>query len=337
MLPERMYQSLREGRLPRVYLTRGIVRRTQGIAQTLRIRRGNVRNLTTKLVRPLAARKAVAITDSAFSGYKITLKGAYIGKYGDELSYKVGYESQFVRPTMAKMVQSIGDVEETTHVLFMPQASFDKTVKKSITRPEALTCVASVTSEKGFFKYDALSEQFNVGVLDDRFKPATEYPVPGADNAILDLSYSWRVENKIYPQPLPSGLSFYSLVTDPFQGFFSYGGKYYAEPAVDKLVNVRSVIRNRTGSTLRVEQWGLLLSVLYDDNRRVSQVNIDIGFPTVNIGNGRDWVMSPSFPLPNWCYGKIAVAHAMNFYKDGMFIYGGGPLWQFEVFRLLLP
>lgn len=337
MLPERMYQSLQEGRLPRVYPARTIVQRAQGAAGTLRIRRGNIRNLTAKLVRPLAARKAVAITDSMFSGYETTFKGAYLGRYNDEVSYKVGYKSQFQRPTMAKLVQSIGDVEETAHVLFMPDAPFDKTVKKKITTPTTLTCASSVFSEKGFFKYDALSEDFSVGVFDDRYKPATEYPVSGADNAILDLSYSWKKENKIYPPSLPSGLSFENLEAKSFQGFLLYGGKYYTDPTMNSWVNTSSVIRNNTGSRIRVETWGLLLSCLYDDDQRVSQVDVESSPSIFNIEDGKTWSLGSMFIPPDWCYGKIAVAHAINFYKDGMLIYGGGPLWQFEIFRILLP
>ncbi len=338
-MPERMYQSLREGRLPRVYPAGTLVKRTQGVAQTLRMRRDGVRNLATKLVRPLAYRKAVAITDSALSGYETTFRGAYLGLYGNELSYKVGYKSQFKRPTMAKLVQSIGDVEETTHTLFMPEAPYTKTVKKPITKPEALACAASVISEKGFFKYDALSEQFNVGVFDDRYKSVAEYPVSGVDNAILDLSYNWKVENKVYPMPLPSGLSFYNFDVIASSGFLAHSGKYYKDPSVTNYVTVLATIKNRTGAKIRIEHWGLPISVLYEENKRVSQSDLgDIYFtPSRDIANGTDYGCGWTIALPDWCYGKIAVAYAMNFYKDGMFIYGGGPLFQFEIFRILLP
>ncbi|MEM2352298.1 MAG: hypothetical protein QXT26_07810, partial [Thermoproteota archaeon] len=120
-------------------------------------------------------------------------------------------------------------------------------------------------------------------------------------------------------------------------GFTEYEGKRYKDPRVDNRVRVAAKINNNTGSTVRVAHWGFPLSVLYEDNRHVSQVDVAVSFPTRTISNGDSYSYSIEFNLPEWCYGKVAAAHALSFYKNGNPIYYGGPLYQFEVFRLRLP
>jgi len=336
MLPELMYRSLERKRLPTVFPAKTFIERSEVLVKTLRMRGDVIRNELVK-VKPLALMKAVTVTGSNFSGYRTTIRNAYVGRYGDELVYKVDYKSQLARPTMAKITQKMGDITDTINVLFMPEAPYTHEVKKTLTDPESLPCSSSVTSELGFFKYDSISETYNVGLFDDRYKPSREYPVSGADNAVLDIAYDWRVTNLVYPLPLPSGLTFNSMSVQLRSGFLSYEGKPYKDPGVNNTVRVLARIRNNTGTPITVKHWGLPLSVLYEDNRRVSQINVDVSFPDRTIPNGGYYNYYLDFNLPAWCYGRVAAAHAMSFYRRGLYFYGGGPLWQFEVFRLLLP
>jgi len=337
MLPECMYKSLQEGKLPKVYPTKSLLELLPHRTRTLRRRKDEIRNVSVKLVRPLALVKAVTITGTKFSGHRTVFRNAYMCKPGDEVSYQVDVKNQLRRPTAAKLTVTMDEQKQIVTVIFMPLAPYSRTMKKKITDPEALRCSATVTSARGFFRYDAVNETYNVGLFDDRYKPAGEYPVAGADNAVLDIAYSWKVTNLVYPTPLPSGLTFDSMSVEFRSGFLAYGGKRYKDPATNNIVRVRARIKNNTGAAITVKHWGFPLTVLYEDNRRVSQVNVDVTFPDRTIYNGQYYSYYLDIPLPTWCYGKVAFAHALSVYKEGMPIYFGGPLWQTECFRLRLP
>jgi len=206
MLPELMYKSLKEERLPKIYPSKTLAERLPHLGRTLKRRKDELRNLTVKTVRPLALVKAIMITGTKFSGYRTIFRNAYISRYGDELSYQVNVKNQLGRPTIATMTQAMGEEKEATTILFGPFAPYSRTMKKALTDPASLRCTTTVTSAAGLFRYDSITETYNVGLFDDRYKPSEEYPVAGADNAILDIAYSWRITNLIYPTPLPSGL-----------------------------------------------------------------------------------------------------------------------------------
>jgi len=336
MLPELMLESLREGRLPKVYPAKAFAERVHYKVKDLSWARDNIRNQLV-LVKPLTIVKAVVITGASFSGYRTTLRNAYIGKYGDTLKYTVNYKNQLLRPTMAKLTQKIGDQQKVMNVLFMPTAPYTMEVDKTLTDPASLSCSATATSEAGLFRYDSVSQTFNVGLFDDRYKPVAEYPVSGADNAVLDMAYSWGVGVSIYPSPLPSGLYIENISASYRSGFLGYEGKQYKDPAVNNTIRVSARVRNNTGATVTVKHWGLPLSVLYEDNRHVSQINVDVSFSDRTLSDGQYFDYYLDVNLPDWCYGKVAIAHAMNFYKDGLYFYGGGPFVRLECFRLRLP
>jgi hypothetical protein len=277
MLPESMYKSLDEGRLPKIYPSKTYADiGLEHVKDVLRLK-DSVGNKVA-LVRPLAVRKAVAITGSKFTGYRTILRNAYVGKSGDKLTYEVDYKNQLNRPTMAKITQKIGDVQGIMNVLFMPGAPYTFTVQKDLVDPASLQCSAEVTSELGYFKYDSISQTYNVGVFDDRYKPVSEYPVSGADNVVLDIAYSWNVQNTVYPTPLPSELSFTNMSVSYKSGFILFEGKQYKDPAVNNTVRVYASIKNNSSTTLHVENWGFPLSVLYDDNQHVSQAQLSPSF-----------------------------------------------------------
>jgi hypothetical protein len=328
-----MYRSLRENRLPKKYPLKPFQR--ERVKQVLR--RVDIVKNRLILIKPLAIRKAVAITDAVFSGYRMIYRNAYVGKSGDSLTYNVTYKNQLSRPTMAKIKQGIGDVQESKNILFKADSSYTFTVVKTLTDPASLTCFAEAVSELGVFNYDSVTQTYNVGLFDDRYKPVSEYPAPDVDNAVLDIAYSWSVKNTVYPTPLPSGLSFGSLSVELISGFIGYEEKNYKDPALNNIVRIKARIVNNTGARISYEHWGLPVSVLYEDDRHISQVNVDVSFPSGVLDSGKAYSYYLDIPIPAWCYGKVAIAHAINFYKDGMYIYGGGPFYCFEVFRLRLP
>lgn len=335
-LPETMYGSLRAGRLPRLYPAKTPLETALSHLKTIRFRRDRLLNTAVK-VKPFLTVKGIAVEGTDFSGYRTTIRNAYVSKYGDELKYKARYKNQRAIPLMGKIAQKMNGAEHLVHVLFMPLAPYESEVSHILDEPKALSCSVEVTAETGLFRYDSVSERFNVGLFDDRYKPTDEYPVRGVDNAVLDIGYDFRVANTVYPLPLPSGLTFEGMSVSYRSGFLLYEGKRYMDPAVNNTIRVAATIRNNTGATIGIKHWGFPLSVLYEDNRRVSQIDVSVSFPTRMIANRSTSSYYLDFNLPGWNYGKISAAHAMRVYKAGMSIYFGGPMWCLECFRLRLP
>jgi len=336
-LPETMYGSLRDEKLPRLYPAKTTLETARSHLKTVRFRRDRLLNTAVKVVKPLRTVKGIAVEGTNFSGYRMILRNAYVSKYGDELKYKAQYKNQRSIPLMGKITQKMNGAERIVHVLFMPMAPYETELSHVLDEPKALSCSAEVTAETGLIRYDSVSERFNVGLFDDRYKPADEYPVQGADNAVLDIGYDFRVTNMVYPLPLPSGLSFEGMPASYRSGFLLYEGKRYTDPAVNNTIRVAATVRNNVGATIRIVHWGFPLSVLYEDNRRVSQIDVSVSFPARDIVHGATYSYYLDFNLPGWNYGKICAAHAMRVYKAGMPIYFGGPMWCLECFRLRLP
>lgn len=332
-----MYASLNAGKLPRLSTSKTLLDLGLHWLKSARFRSDELANATAELVRPLRVIKSIDIEGTEFSGYRFKSSNAYIAKSGDEVSYTGLYKNLRASPITGRITQAMNTKKDEVVVLFMPSAPFKFESKYVVTDPGSLRCSSEVLAAAGIFRYDRISEAFNIGVLDDRYKPVSEYPVSGADDVVLDIAYDWSVENLVYPLPLPSGLKFKNMSASFQSGFYPYEGKNYKDHATNNIIRAKATIKNNTGATIRVTHWGAPLSVLYEDLRHVSQIDVNVSFPSRNISNGGTYSYYIDINLPRWCYGRVALAHALNVYKGGMYIYGGGPLWQFEVFRLRLP
>lgn len=335
MLPEVAYAALREGRLP---TARPRPRALAALARDLRYRAHRAASSARK-VKPLARVKAVVVEGTELSGYRVPYRGAFLCVYGDALKYSATFANQLRVPVSATCRASLEGEERVVTVLFGPRAKYRVEVGWRATEPRVVVGTASATALMGLVKFDSTSDSLPVGLFDDRYKPVGEYPVPGAENAELDIPYRWKVENKVYPEPLPEGVTIGEMSVSFVSGFVKYGGKVYADP--DELLTVRLSARmwNRTDKGITAEHWGVMVAVLYDDDRHVSAAALDVRpFERAYMPpRGGTYGYSFEVTLPRWCYGKIAVAHAINLFKDRTYIYGGGPLWQFEAFRVRLP
>lgn len=288
--------------------------------------------------------KVVSITQSRLEGYRTVIRNAYIIKSGDELRFRCRYTYSGMAPDIVVVQQSIDGEAKTLNVLFTGKGSYyDLDVTTKVSGPKNVVCKAytkpkvSVPIQK-MRKYNELTQTYPVGLFDERPKPVSEYPVSDASNAVLDLPYSWSVGNSVYPEPVLPGLSFTDMSVG-YSGFLRYEDKYYKDPTRNNSVVIAYRIVNDTAYDLSVSHYGLLLSVLYEDNRHVSQVNIGVDFPSFTLNKGQYKDCSISVNLPSWAYGRVAMAHALNFYdrETGMLKYVGGPFYRFEIFRLRLP
>jgi len=118
-----------------------------------------------------------------------------------------------------------------------------------------------------------------------------------------------------------------------------YEGKFYKDPSTNNTVRLSYRVVNNSQYNLNVVHWGLVVAVLYDDNQHVSQANLSVSIPSFDLYRGqyRDYTIDVN--LPTWAYGRVAIAHASNFYDKATntLKYTGGPFYKFEVYRLRLP
>lgn len=335
-LPRLMFDRLREGSIPVGYTSKPVsivaerARKSASMLLLLSL------NSASKLKRITFIKSPVKIKDHGVSGHVGVIDGVLVSRYGDELVFSSIFENESRRPTIAKVRASVDGKGKLMHVLFMPNSYYELDVGYSVVRPSYVSFKSSVESEYGS-TYDELSLNYALGVLDNRPKPVSEYPIYGCDNVELDLYYDWRVGSYVYPSTLPSGLSFSNLSLSYVYGFIWYEGVAYKDPRVNNRVRACCTVRNNTGSTIRMVHYGLPISVMYEDNRHVSQLNAPISFPTVNMPSGSSYSYCIDVNIPSQFYGRIAIAHALSFYKGDYPIYFGGPVFQFEAYRLLLP
>jgi hypothetical protein len=343
-LGELVFRVLAEGRLPTVPNAKPAV---DLLAERLReLNRSRVLAVNKALLvyAERAWRKLVKITGE-LAGYRMTYKSAYVAKRGDELAFRATYTYTGAKPELITMELRAGESRKSRADLFTPMERRTEEVRVPVSEPGNLSCRArSFPRIRGPIRYalarrriyNELSQVYPVGLLDDRYKPVSEYPVSGADNAVLDVPYSWRVENTVYPSP-PAEVVFDNLAVSFQSGFVSHEGKYYKDPSVNNTVRVTARVMNRSSYTLTARHYGLAVLVLYEDNRHVSQVNVSVSFPDTTLSPGASRSYYFDVNLPTWAYGKVAVAHALRFYRGDTLFWTGGPLYCFEVFRLRLP
>ena len=341
MLEDYLYESLKLNRLPTTSNTKPYL--DVAVEKVKERRRVRSRYLnTTSVIRAQNPTKKVSISNPRIEGYRAIYKNTYIIKPGDSIKFKARCTYTGLAPEVIAIVQRIEDVSREDMVLFLPQSYFDIEVEYTVSEPKTITCsIDTAPHAKTPLRYlrlsTSLTQTYPIGLYDDRYKPTSEYPVAGADNAVLDIPYTWKVENKVYPENIPTGLYFENLSISYLSGFVNYGGKYYKDPSTNNTVRISARIRNLTGYTLTVSHWGLMLAVLYDGDRNVSATNVNVSFSPFTLYNTQTKDYTLNINLPTWAYGKVAIAHAMNFYRGDTLIYVGGPFYCFEVFRLRLP
>jgi hypothetical protein len=344
MLEELVYRALAEKKLPTIPNTKPTADLLTERLRELNRSRVLAVNKALLVHAEKAWRKLVKITGE-LAGYRMIFKNAYIAKRGDELAFKATYTYTGAKPERIVLEVNAGTSRKTRVELFTPMKKHTEEVKATVTWPGNLSCTAkSYPRPRGPIRYiiarrrihTVLSQIYPVGLLDDRYKPVSEYPVSGVDNAELDIPYSWRVENTVYPPP-PAGVVFDNLSVSFQSGFISHGDKYYKDPSVNNTVRVTARITNRSDHTLTAKHYGLVVLVLYEDNRHVSQTDVNVSFPDITLSPGASRSYYLDVNLPAWAYGRVAIVHGLRFFRDNSLLWIGGPFYCFEVFRLRLP
>ncbi len=176
------------------------------------------------------------------------------------------------------------------------------------------------------------------GILNCSPKPVSEYPVNGVYNTTLTIIPEFKEGVSIYPKPT-SYVDFKDMSLRVVQGAFRYKGKLYGIYDSNKCYTVLegryTVVANT--DVVELEDWSTLLTVLYADKKHVSQSRVPASIANSNLREGESTSVSFRIPVPHWAYGYVNIASALNIYHNGMYVYGGGPMWSIMLCRGVVP
>ena len=334
--PDVAYARLKEDLIPRLKIRTPLIARALGIVKSRRYIRNSRWNAISD-VRILSRRKPFYVESSlllAPRGSFTIYRNVHAFKHGTECLFRAKYVGELFTPSKAKVKQTIGAEERIVWVLFPTKGYYEHDVPYKVEKAEVVTATAEIRWRG---RIDSQVKNYTFGLFDKSLKRAEEYPVAGVDNTILDIAYDFKVGNFIYPEPLPEGVSITDMRIEFKLGFCYFDGDYFKDPGTNNVVKFSWRLWNRTGRTLTIRHFGLPITCLYEDRRRVSQANSDVFIADRTVAHGHSTFFEGETAIPAWCYGHTAVCHVVNVYKDGMLIYGGGPFFCINVYRLLLP
>jgi len=293
----------------------------------------------------LRTRKPLYISFKNKQGATLQIKRAQlignIAKYGDvyiskptELMYHVEYYNAG-RSVRALVYQQIGEMKNKVIVLFGKNAIYRFDQKYKFEKPEKLQLVADIRHRRWIS--DAHFEQvLTMGLADDRPRPVDTYPEPKASNEVLDLKPQWKEGADLYPKPVPEGVSISPKPITYVSGIFKWDTNYRV-PIEPAKIRLSYTVTNNTDRRLTIEEWSAMVAILYEDQLHMSYATTKAGYEPRNLDVGQSTTYTFDIPLPEWIYGYVTVTHACRYYKDGMFVYGGGAIWNFKLGRVILP
>lgn len=149
------------------------------------------------------------------------------------MKFTARYIYNGIKPETLLIEQSVDSEKQSFLAFFPPKSYIDVTTSTTVSEPKYIACKATSKprpERPGAYIIDVIRESnsltlsYPIGLFDDRYKPVSEYPVSGVDNAVLDIVYSWRVESTVYPQPVLSGLMFSNMSVSFVSGFCNTRG-----------------------------------------------------------------------------------------------------------------
>jgi len=334
-LPEYLYKNIEN--LPKVKPRKPVTRKIKGFFLTSRYKRSERLNKLSDIrimsrLRPFYIDEFNLIipenTSMDYKGMKLFIPETVVTLHGKYVSTIRGTRT-------ATIYQKIGDNEKSLRVVFLCKGSYyNLDLNYMVSEPTSVTTVGRIIWRG---RMDQKVKTYTFGLFDSRPKPVSEYPVPEANNVELDIPYDFSVKNFIFPIPIPSGLNIHQMSVSYGSGWVPFAGTFYKDPYEENVVRVSFKITNRTGTPLIIRHLGFALSVLYEDNRHCSQINIDFTLPdrTLPVGGTTNYLKD--FNLPDWAYGNLAVAWLLGFYSGSLPIYYGGPVFCFTAGRIRVP
>ena len=240
-------------------------------------------------------------------------------------------------PRTAHIRQCAGNYCRKTTVVFFPGGGkVTIAVPFVVRKPEQVTFTAYGGFHRLFLR-QLVHAVKTFGILDCSAKPVSEYPVNGAFNTTLTIMPTFKEGVSIYPKTT-SYVDFRNMSLRVVQGAFKHNGKLYGIYDSNKCYTVlegRYIVVANTD--VELEDWSTLLTVLYADKKHVSQSKVPASIANNNLKEGESTTVSFRIPIPHWAYGYVNIASALNIYHNGMYVYGGGPMWSIYLCRGVVP
>ena len=296
-----------------------------------------VKNKLQSLKRITSSVKPVYVDpDIKVTGVRGTYAGYSLMMFGDTLSTTAKYvcNKRFVRT--GKVVQKMGSVEKDVRVIFVGKGSYyTLTTKYKVSDPVKLDCSYEIYWRG---RADNQVRTFNIALLDNRYKPVSEYPVSDAENKKLDIRPIWKEGISLYPEaPPPEIVIGY---TYGLNNYLVYQDKKYMAPGFTIFLSY-SFKNNTSNKVYRIVEYGVPLGVLYEDMTYASMIDYNISIPDVVLEPNKTTSNTISIVLPPWAYGHVFTALAFNVFDVTggikMLRYSGGPFLELDLFRLRTP
>lgn len=292
------------------------------------------------LVRPIYKLiPGVKYVSHSVSGHVGTYQGFYLFRTSVPMNVSVEVRNEARTPRESLIVVSLDGDKAKKDVRLKAGETSTIRISKTIYDPKYYDLRIRIYGKYTRILQDSVSTELPIGVLDERSKPVSEYPVQGAENLQLDLRVQWRGETYAYPEP-PRDVSFGAFFLTPRNGVKRINGRLYRDVFTQANFEARFDVANYTNKVLKVRTWGVAVAVIYEDMRHISYVdvtgNASISRPDeIPVGTARRFTIS--VPIPIWVYGHVSIITAFLFEKDRDLYYAGGPVYEFNLYRLRLP
>ena len=281
-------------------------------------------------------------------GAKTYINGAHIYKFGGTATVMAEYVNTSPVPHLANVKLEVDGSITMLKLLMGPNTRYQQTHTFTVTEPKQYEITASISPTRPTIEArvsDSLTINVAVGLFDNRLKPVSEYPVSGAENAKLDIPYSFTGKTYIYPQQLPNGITINSIRATPVSGIITFEGQMYRHPLDIPYIELLFRVRNTSGADYIISYWGTVAIVIYDDPRYASLAEVTPHVPKryteLSLRNNSTTTIKISIPIPTQFYGYVLLGHLMKMYSiegsSRMFTYAGGVFTEQTIYRILLP
>ena len=249
------------------------------------------------------------------------------------LSLIVTYRNQG-RTVRATIYQQLGKAWIRRRVLFRAGAELQLKVDYKLRKPEKVVVIADIRKRR-FLPQAHFEKVLPFGIAEFKPRPVETYPEPNAENERIDIRPKWEEGARIYPEPVPEDIEIIPKELKFVSGVLMWDIAYRV-PVEKTRVRISYEVVNRSDKVLTIKEWSFMVSILYEDMQHMSYASTKTGVKDRKLRPNQRTRYTVEVGLPSWVWGYVTITHALKFYKDGLFCYAGGPLWDFKLGRVLI-